>query len=201
MEKIGLKEKERLIMEFLKENPGALENLTNRQKEVIKLRYGLEDGKKRSLQEVCNELGITKERVSQIELKVFKKFFKNNSLIQPKEKGRGEKEFTSREKEILDLLAEGFPSPEIAEKLEISPQTVKNYLSKIYLKLGVKNRLAAIRKLRELKGEEKSFPVESRDFGNILTNIFSSLLEKGGECHLTFRKGKVERLEINLFKE
>jgi len=111
------------------------------------------------------------------------------------------KEFTDREREVLDCVAEELSNSEIAEKLKMSLQTTKNHLSKIYLKLEVKNRLAAIRKLRELKGEEKLLKVESRDFDNILTNILSTLLEKGGECHLTFREGRVERLEVNLFKE
>ena len=47
---------------------------------------------------------------------------------------------THREEQIVQLLAEGLPSREIAAKLGLSPHTVKNHLFRIYEKLGVSNR-------------------------------------------------------------
>ncbi|HUV09096.1 MAG TPA: response regulator transcription factor [Spirochaetia bacterium] len=52
---------------------------------------------------------------------------------------------TTREKEIFKLILEGFDNSEIAETLFLSEQTVKNYISHIYEKLGAKNRLQLIR--------------------------------------------------------
>jgi DNA-binding NarL/FixJ family response regulator len=46
-----------------------------------------------------------------------------------------------REKEIVHLVAQGFRNREIAEKLFISEQTVKNHLHNIFDKLGVSDRL------------------------------------------------------------
>lgn len=46
-----------------------------------------------------------------------------------------------REKEIVQLVAQGFRNREIAEKLFISEQTVKNHLHNIFDKLGVSDRL------------------------------------------------------------
>jgi two-component system nitrate/nitrite response regulator NarL len=46
-----------------------------------------------------------------------------------------------REREIVALIAQGFRNKEIAEKLQISDQTVKNQLSKIFDRLGVSKRL------------------------------------------------------------
>jgi two-component system nitrate/nitrite response regulator NarL len=46
-----------------------------------------------------------------------------------------------REREIVALIAQGFRNKEIAERLEISDQTVKNQVSKIFDRLGASNRL------------------------------------------------------------
>jgi DNA-binding NarL/FixJ family response regulator len=50
-----------------------------------------------------------------------------------------------RESEVLDLAAAGLSNKEIAERLVISPNTVKFHLREIYKKLGVRNRLQASR--------------------------------------------------------
>ena len=54
---------------------------------------------------------------------------------------------TAREKEILELIKIGLENKEIAEKLHISPQTVRKHLENIYDKLQVNNRVEAISKL------------------------------------------------------
>ncbi len=54
-------------------------------------------------------------------------------------------QLSSREKEILQLMAEGLDNKEIAKKLYIAEQTVKNYVSVIYSKLGVRDRVQASR--------------------------------------------------------
>ncbi len=48
---------------------------------------------------------------------------------------------SDREKEIVQLVAQGFRNREIGEKLFISEQTVKNHLHNIFDKLGVSDRL------------------------------------------------------------
>lgn len=57
---------------------------------------------------------------------------------------------TTRELEILRLIAEGLSNREIATTLILSETTVKWYSSQIYSKLGVKNRTQAIRRARQL---------------------------------------------------
>mmetsp|Transcript_45622 Transcript_45622/g.74373 ORF Transcript_45622/g.74373 Transcript_45622/m.74373 type:complete len:524 (-) Transcript_45622:413-1984(-) len=47
--------------------------LTDREREVVRKRYGLDDGKQRTLQELGEEMGVTRERVRQIELKALRK--------------------------------------------------------------------------------------------------------------------------------
>lgn len=50
-----------------------IESLTPREGRIISLRYGLDDGKDRTLEEVGKEFNLTKERIRQIESKVLKK--------------------------------------------------------------------------------------------------------------------------------
>ncbi len=50
-----------------------LETLTEREEKVIKLRFGLEDGKARTLEEVGQMFGVTRERIRQIEAKALRK--------------------------------------------------------------------------------------------------------------------------------
>ena len=57
---------------------------------------------------------------------------------------------TSRECEILDLLASGESNKEMARRLGISPNTVKTHLARVYEKLGVQRRVVAIEKARLL---------------------------------------------------
>jgi len=51
---------------------------------------------------------------------------------------------TSREEEILELLAQGYVSKEIASRLSISTETVKSHLKHIYDKLHVRTRTEAV---------------------------------------------------------
>jgi DNA-binding CsgD family transcriptional regulator len=55
---------------------------------------------------------------------------------------------TAREAEIFDLVAVGLSNAAIAERLWISPGTVKKHLDNVYAKLGVRNRTAAVALLR-----------------------------------------------------
>lgn len=51
---------------------------------------------------------------------------------------------TAREREVLRLVAEGRSAPEIAQRIHLSPATVKSHLQAIYGKLGVAERAAAV---------------------------------------------------------
>ena len=59
-----------LLREQLEE---VLETLTIREKRVLELRFGLEDGRSRTLEEVGQHFGVTRERIRQIEAKALRK--------------------------------------------------------------------------------------------------------------------------------
>jgi DNA-binding CsgD family transcriptional regulator len=52
---------------------------------------------------------------------------------------------TSREVEVLGLVAEGLTNAEVAQRLYLSPRTIQRHLNSIYHKLGVGSRTAATR--------------------------------------------------------
>jgi DNA-binding NarL/FixJ family response regulator len=51
---------------------------------------------------------------------------------------------TSREREILSLIARGFAAKQVARHLGISPKTVERHKTRIFTKLGVPNQAAAV---------------------------------------------------------
>lgn len=55
-----------------------------------------------------------------------------------------------REREVLELLAAGLSNKEIAERLHVSPHTVKTHVAKLFEKLDARRRTEAILKAREL---------------------------------------------------
>lgn len=57
---------------------------------------------------------------------------------------------TPREEDILHLIADGYNNTEIAEKLQIAVQTVKNRVSELYFKFEVHDRLHLMRKAKQL---------------------------------------------------
>lgn len=59
-----------LLREQLEE---VLDSLTPREKRVLRLRFGLDDGRARTLEEVGQEFGVTRERIRQIEAKALRK--------------------------------------------------------------------------------------------------------------------------------
>ena len=62
---------------------GVLSKLTEREREVVRMRYGLDDGSPRTLEEVGRFFEVTRERVRQIELRAIKKLRRLGPLEDP----------------------------------------------------------------------------------------------------------------------
>jgi len=69
------------------------------------------------------------------------------SLVKPDDSDLSE--LSERERELLDLIAAGYNNAEIAQKLFISPKTVRNHITSIFSKLQVADRAKAIRRARK----------------------------------------------------
>jgi DNA-binding CsgD family transcriptional regulator len=59
-------------------------------------------------------------------------------------------ELTPREREVLELVAQGLTNQEIARSLKISDKTVRNQVSQILNKMGVKSRAQAVARARDI---------------------------------------------------
>jgi DNA-binding NarL/FixJ family response regulator len=68
---------------------------------------------------------------------------------------KGEVLLTGREQELADLVGQGLSNKEISERLKLSEHTVKNYLFRIFDKLGVSSRVELI---LYLHGQRDRFP-------------------------------------------
>ena len=65
---------EHAAYELLKEQwEDVLDTLTDREENVLRLRFGLDDGRTRTLEEVGKVFGVTRERIRQIEAKALRK--------------------------------------------------------------------------------------------------------------------------------
>lgn len=58
---------------------------------------------------------------------------------------------TKREKEIFTLLIDDYSTIQISEELNISEKTVRNHISNVIQKLGVKSRIQAVLELIRMK--------------------------------------------------
>jgi DNA-binding NarL/FixJ family response regulator len=64
-----------------------------------------------------------------------------SAAASPQARGRDRTPLSQREREIVALVAQGYKNKEMAAKMFISEQTVKNHLHNIFDKLGVSDRL------------------------------------------------------------
>jgi len=64
--------------------------------------------------------------------------------LDEKAKSEAERMVTKREEEVLQLIADGCSTPEVAASLYISQKTVKNHLASIYQKLDARDRTQAV---------------------------------------------------------
>ncbi len=70
----GTAPSEQVTFTMLKEQLiGVLDTLTPREEKVLRLRYGIDDGRPRTLEEVGKEFNVTRERIRQIEAKALRK--------------------------------------------------------------------------------------------------------------------------------
>jgi DNA-binding NarL/FixJ family response regulator len=79
----------------------------------------------------------------------FEKKEKNDTITEADSIPLWMKSLSPREREVLKLIAKGFTNRQIADKLFIAEQTVRNHVSIIYSKLGVHNRISTMKMAME----------------------------------------------------
>lgn len=73
-----------------------------------------------------------------------------NGSIEPDPNKIRELGISEREMEVLKLVAEGLSNQEIADRLFVSPNTIKTHTSNLFLKLDVSRRTQAVQKAKSL---------------------------------------------------
>jgi len=69
---------------------------------------------------------------------------KDNPSVIESEEAMNNKILTKREREVFELLVKNNITKDIAEELDISEKTVRNHISNVIQKLGVKGRASAV---------------------------------------------------------
>jgi len=69
---------QRILSDQIRE---VLNELTPKEKKILEMRYGLDDGIQHTLEEVGHEFGVTRERIRQIEAKVHEKLRQNEKIL------------------------------------------------------------------------------------------------------------------------
>lgn len=67
------------------------------------------------------------------------------------EKGKNNTQLTPREKEVLSHIQDGMTHKQIADKLIVSPSTVRKHMENSYKKLQAHNKMEAVQKALQLK--------------------------------------------------
>jgi DNA-binding NarL/FixJ family response regulator len=79
-----------------------------------------------------------------------------SAFQEPTSKEDATSKLSPREREILELVADGYANKEIADKLSITLSTVCWYLNETYKKLHVQSRVQAVNKLRQSSSSRTS---------------------------------------------
>ncbi len=97
-----------------------------------------------SVHEIADGIKYMLEHTTYVHPRVADKIYKNYKQLLYKEVSRPLDLLTRREWEVLGELVKGYQNEEIAENLSISDKTVKNHITSILGKLGVRDRTKAV---------------------------------------------------------
>jgi two-component system, NarL family, nitrate/nitrite response regulator NarL len=107
---------------------------------------------------------------------------------------------SKREMDVVRSLAEGLTNREIAERLGLSQHTIKNYLFRVYDKLGVSSRLELLFMTLTQAGSPAGHGTRDRKAGTVAKEVRSRLSGNSEEGELPFRVSAPRRAEFKYDK-
>ena len=105
--------------------------------------------RKRSELELVAAIEEVMQDASWFSQTLIEKLANAKSVNRPNVPGIAFTDLTARERDVLGLICEGLADKEIASRLKLAPNTVRNHVATVYSKLGVHSRSAAIVWARE----------------------------------------------------
>lgn len=97
----------------------------------------------------------------------------------PQIKAKGIENLTRRESEVLEWMVQGLSNREISDRMELSPHTVKNYILRIFDKMGVSSRAElSFLILSQSNGDDKKISTEVLGAGPIDDHTLSMLSQE-----------------------
>lgn len=126
------------------DSAGLLPVIAGQEPRILDRRVAL-GAVRRNGEEFPAELAVTQTRESPLAWTAFIRDLTALAVAEPHANPAvGSRSTSSRELDVLRLAAEGNTGPQIAAQLSLSPATVKTHFEKIYDKLGVGDRAAAV---------------------------------------------------------
>ena len=117
-----------------------------------------------SVQDLIAAVRAVRDGKPPLSLRVITSLFAYVASLRDDPEAPAPEALTPREREILALLAEGLSNKEIAERLVLQPQTVKNYGHAVMQKLGLHSRLELIKSYRSRRRSWRALPIPDTAF-------------------------------------
>jgi len=109
--------------------------------------------KNRPLAELINSIRAVNDGILQLDRAVSRSLIVGRKTDTPDEQVMASiKTLTHREREVLTLMVQAWDNRQIAKTLNVTEQTVRNYISTIYNKLGVTHRMDVVRMTDQILG-------------------------------------------------
>ena len=184
----------------------VLDTLTEREQKVLRLRFGMNDGRARTLEEVGKEFDVTRERIRQIEAKALRKL-RHPSLSDGLEKvlpGEVDTMIAAGMGGglVIKILTEGYPVVEILDTMILQPQSeigkVRRFLNEHNLQITEENMVEEDGKfypmMKVIHGKKEEYTICEYTYGKRLLLEQHPVLKKYLDREMQIKESVFQQL-------